>query len=116
MIMFCYNLKTYLKLSFLKQLDVSFTHFHNNYVFGNFVKRVPAHVNQERKTVNNSLFLHYSAGSTFSTDSHKKTPENCGGYPQILNGERWEVSTLKVKTRLQLSFGSLAVGIVIQQI
>ena len=55
-------------------------------------------------------------GSTFSTDSHKKTPENCGRYPQILNGERWEVSTLKVRTRLQLSFGSLAVGIVIQPI
>ena len=80
------------------------------------MKRVPAHVNQERKTVNNSLLLYYSAGSTFYTDSHKKTPEKCGRYPQILNGERWEVSTLKFRTRLQLSFGSLAVGIAIQQI
>ena len=80
------------------------------------MKRVPAHVNQERKTVNNSLYFYYSAGSTFCTDSDKKTPENRGRYPQILNGERREVSTLKVRTRLQLSFGSLAVGIVVQQI
>ena len=33
-------------------------------VFGNFEERVPAEVNQERKTVNNSLLLYYSVGST----------------------------------------------------
>ena len=51
------------------------------------MERVPAHVNQARKTVDNSLLLYYSAGSTFSTDSHKRTPENCGRYPKVLNGE-----------------------------
>ena len=69
-------------------------------VFGNFEKRVLAHVNQERKTINNNLVFDYYVGSTFSIDSHKKDPENCESYPQILNGERWEVSTLKVKARL----------------
>ena len=57
-------------------------------VFGNFEKRVLAHVNQERKTINNNLVLDYHVGSTFSIDSHKKDPENCESYPQILNGER----------------------------
>ena len=59
-------------------------------VFGNFEKRVPAHVNQERKTTNNNCNLvldHYLHTAI------KKTPENCERYPQILNGERWEVST-----------------------
>ena len=50
-------------------------------------------MNQERKTINNNLELDYYVGSTFSIHSHEKDPENCEGYPQILNGERWEVST-----------------------
>ena len=33
-----------------------------------------AHVNQERKTINNNLILDYYVGSTFYTDSHKKDP------------------------------------------
>ena len=68
-------------------------------VFGNFEKRVLAHVNQERKTINNNLVLAYYVGSTFSIDSHKKDSENCESYPQILNGERGRYQ-LKVKNHL----------------
>ena len=97
-------------------MSVSHLALRTRKVFGNFEKRVPPHVNQERKTINNNLVLDSYVGSTFSTESHKEDPRKLRKVSQILNGERWEVSTLKVKTRLQLSCGSPAVGIVRQKI
>ena len=59
-IIFCEDLKTYFKSNFLKQLDLSFKNcFPDPKVFGNFEKRVPAQVNQERKTINNNFILYY---------------------------------------------------------
>ena len=76
---------------------------------------VPANVNQERKTVNNSLLLYYLRGPHFLQTAIKKTPEICESYPQILNRERWEVSTQRLRKGFSYHL-DLAVGIVIQPI
>ena len=67
-ILFCEDFKTYFKSGLLKQLHLSFTNcFPDLKVFGNFEKRVPAQVNQERKTINNNLILYYMVNPVLGT-------------------------------------------------
>ena len=75
-IIFCQNLKTYFKCRafYSNWMSLSQIALRTRDVLGNFEKRVPAYVNQERKTINNNLVLDYYVGSTFPTHSHKKEP------------------------------------------
>ena len=102
-ITFWEDLKTYFKSGLLKQLDLSFTNcFAGLKSFRKFWEAGPCSresIKREIRSITMHWPLYYSVGPTFSTNSHKKTAENCQSYPQILNGERCGVSTLKVKKR-----------------